>query len=179
MEKYCVSEFTADDYLTREEQSRLLKTYAKYNVRRWHYSNAGTKVMGKEKNTVMFFSYYTAICSITHAKNGIVVMLEPYVYIHSNFVNSRTTNRQFHKFMLENNINVSMNDLYYWCTDVLNGNRVNTIKDMDDNLIDIQLNPYQTYVEKYGVGRRDKVNTKLNRIVTTADGLHCIGVFDD
>jgi len=173
----CVSEFAAGDYLTREEQSRLLKTYTKYGVRRWHYSNAGTKVMGKEKNTIMFFSYYVAICSITHAKNGVAVMLEPYVYMHSNFVNSRTTNRQFHKFMLENNINVSMNSIYFWCNDLLNGMRVNSITDMDGNLIDVQLDPYQTYVEKYGVRPIDKVCTKLNRIVTTTDGKHCIGVF--
>lgn len=179
MEKLCVSEFAAGDYLTRKEQSRLLKTYTKYGIRRWHSSNAGTKVMGKEKNTIMFFSYYVAICSITHAKNGVTVMLEPYVYVHSDFVNSRTTNRQFHKFMLENNINVSMNSMFSWCNDLLNGIRVNAIKDMDGNLIDVQLDPYQTYVEKYGVAPRDKVRTKLDRVVTTADGLHCVGVFDD
>ena len=55
MEKMCISEFAAGDYLTREEQLELLRTYRRNGVRRWHSSNAGTKVCGKTKNTLLFF----------------------------------------------------------------------------------------------------------------------------
>ena len=95
MKMMCVSEFAAGDYLTREEQLELLRTYRRYGVRRWHSSNAGTKVMGKEKNTIMFFSYHTAICSITHVQEKTSVLLMPYVYAHEGFINSRTTNKHY------------------------------------------------------------------------------------
>ena len=76
MEKMCVSEFAAGNYLTREEQGALLRAYRRFGVRRWHSNNAGTKVCG---NTMLFFSYWTCVCGITHAQGKTSVLLMPYV----------------------------------------------------------------------------------------------------
>ena len=177
MVKMCVSEFAAGDYLTREEQLELLRTYRRNGVRRWHSSNAGTKVMGKEKNTIMFFSYYTAICSITRAQAKTSVLLMPYVYAHEGFIDSRTTNRHLHKFLLENNINTSMAQLHEFYENLTYGLRVPPIRDEKGNAIDVQFSPHGVYIKDYGIDD-DDLCINVPRVVLTANGNYCVGVYD-
>ena len=177
MEKMCVSEFAAGDYLTREGQLELLHTYRRNGVRRWHSSNAGSKVMGKEKNTIMFFSYYTAICSITHTQGKTSVLLMPYVYAHEGFINSRTTNRQVYKFLLENNINTNMAQLHEFYGNICNGLRVPPIRDVYRNAIDVQFSPHGIYIDNFGIDD-DDLCINVPRVVLTADGNNCVGVYD-
>ena len=177
MGKMCVSEFAAGDYLTREEQLELMHTYRHNGVRRWHSSNAGTKVMGKEENTIMFFSYYTAICSITHTQGKTSVLLMPYVYAHEDFINSRTTNRQLYKFLLENNINTNMAQLHEFYNNICNGLRVPPIRDVYRNAIDVQFSPHGIYIYNFGINDYD-LCINVPRVVLTADGNNCVGVYD-
>lgn len=177
MGKMCVSEFAAGDYLTREEQSALLRVYRRNGVRRWHSSNAGTKVMGKEKNTIMFFSYYTAICSITHTQGKTSVLLMPYVYAHEGFINSRTTNRQVYKFLLENNINTNMAQLHEFYDNIRNCLRVPPIRDVYRNAIDVQFSPHGIYIDNCGIDD-DDLCINVPRVVLTADENNCVGVYD-
>lgn len=177
MGKICISEFAAGDYLTREEQLELLHTYRRYGVRRWHSSNAGTKVMGKEENTIMFFSYQTAICSITHTQGKTSVLLMPYVYAHEEFINSRTTNRQVYKFLLENNINTNMAQLHEFYDNICNGLRVPPIRDVYGNAIDVQFSPRGFYIYNFGIDD-DNLCINVPRVVFTADVNNCVGVYD-
>lgn len=178
MEKMCVSEFAAGDYLTREEQLELLRTYRRNGVRRWHSSNAGTKVCGKTKNTLLFFSYKTCVCGITHTQQGKTsVLLMPYVYAHEGFINSRTTNRHLHKFLLENSINTSMAQLHEFYENIAYGLRVPPIRDVYGNEIDVQFSPHGIYIEDYGIDD-DDLCINVPRVVLTADGNDCVGVYD-
>ena len=177
MEKMCVSEFAAGDYLTREEEGALLRAYRRNGVRRWHSSNAGTKVMGKEKNTIMFFSYYTTICSITHTQGKTSVLLMPYVYAHEGFINSRTTNRQLYKFLLENNIDTNMAQLREFYDNICNGLRVPPIRDVYRNAIDVQFSPRGFYIYNCGIDD-DNLCINVPRVVLTANGNECVGVYD-
>ena len=177
MVKMCVSEFAAGDYLTREEEGALLRAYRRNGVRRWHSCNAGTKVMGKEKNTIMFFSYYTTICSITHTQRKTSVLLMPYVYAHEEFINSRTTNRQLYKFLLENNINTNMAQLHEFYDNICNGLRVPPIRDVYRNAIDVQFSPHGIYVNAYDI-EDDDLCINVPRVVLTVDGNYCVGVYD-
>lgn len=177
MEKMCVSEFAAGNYLTREEQLELLRTYRRNGIRRWHSSNAGTKVCGKTKNTLLFFSYKTCVCGITHTQEKTSVLLMPYVYAHEGFVNSRTTNRQLHKFLLENNINTTMAQLNEFYTNICNGLRVPPIRDVYGNAIEVQFSPHGIHVYDYGI-IDDCSSLSVPRVVLTANGNDCVGVYD-
>lgn len=177
MEKMCVSEFAAGDYLTREEQSKLLHAYRRNGVHRWHSSNAGTKVCGKTNNTLLFFSYITCVCGITHAQGKTSVLLMPYVYAHEEFINSRTTNKQLYKFLLENNINTNMAQLHEFYTNICNGLRVPPIRDVYRNAIDVKFSPHGIYIEDYGIDD-DDLCINVPRVVLTADGNYCVGVYD-
>lgn len=178
MEKMCVSEFAAGDYLTREEQGELLHTYRRYGVRRWHSSNAGTKVCGKNNNTMFFFSYWTCVCGITHTQVKTSVLLMPYVYAHEEFINSRTTNRQVYKFLLENNINTNMAQLHEFYDSICNGLRVPPIRDVYRNAIDVQFSPRGIYIDNCGFDINHDLCINVPRVVLTADGNNCVGVYD-
>lgn len=177
MEKICVSEFAAGDYLTREEQLELLRTYRRNGVRRWHSSNAGTKVCGNTRNTLLFFSYKTCVCGITQTQEKTAVLLMPYVYEHEGFINSRTTNRQLHKFLLENNINTTMSQLHEFYNNICNGMRVPPIRDVYGNAIDIQFSPHGMYIEDSGI-YDDDLCINVPRVVLTANEKNCVGVYD-
>lgn len=166
--KMTVSDRAFGDYLTREEQLELLRTYRRNGVRRWHSSNAGTKMCGKTKNTLLFFSYKTCVCGITHAQEKTSVLLMPYVYAHEGFINSRTTNRQLHKFLLENNINTSMAQLHEFYANICCGLRVPPIRDTQGNAIDIQFSPHGTYIEDYGIAD-DDLCINVPRVVMTTN----------
>ena len=177
MEKICVSEFAAGDYLTREEENALLRAYRRNGVRRWHYSNAGTKVCDKNKNTLLFFSYWTCVCGITHAQGKTSVLLMPYVYAHEGFINSRTTNKQLYKFLLENNINTNMAQLHEFYDNICNGLRVPPIRDVYGNAIDVQFSPHGIYIYNFEIDD-DNLCINVPRVVLTADGNYCVGVYD-
>ena len=174
----CVSEFMAGYYLTRDEQLKLLHTYRRNGIRRWHSSNAGTKVCGKNNNTLLFFSYWTCVCSITHAQGKTSVMLMPYVYAHEVFTNSRTTNKQLYKFLLENNINTNMAQLHEFYNNICNGLRVPPIRDVYRNAIDVQFSPNGIYIYNCEIDYADDLYIKVPRVVMTADGHNCVGVYD-
>ena len=177
MEKMCVSEFAAGDYLTREDQLELMHTYRRNGVRRWHSSNAGTKVCGKNENTLLFFSYWTCVCGITHTQVKASVLLMPYVYAHEELINSRTTNRQLYKFLLENNINTNMAQLHEFYNNICNGLRVPPIRNVYGNAIDIQFSPHGIYIDNCGIDD-DDLCINVPRVVLTADGNYCVGVYD-
>ena len=177
MEKMCVSEFAAGDYLTREEQGALLRAYRRNGIRRWHSSNAGTKVCGKNENTLLFFSYWTCVCGITHAQRKTSVLLMPYVYAHEEVINSRTTNRQLNKFLLENDINTNMALLHEFYKNICNGLRVPPIRDVYGNAIDVQFSHHRVYIKDYGIDD-DDLCINVPRVVLTADGNNCVGVYD-
>lgn len=177
MEKMCVSEFAAGDYLTREGQLELMHTYRRNGVRRWHSSNAGTKLCGKTNNTLLFFSYWTCVCGITHTHVKTSVLLMPYVYAHEEFINSRTTNRQLYKFLLENNINTNMAQLHEFYNNICNGLRVPPIRDVYGNAIDVQFSPHGIYIDNCGIDD-DDLCINVPRVVLTADGNYCVGVYD-
>ena len=177
MEKMCVSEFAAGDYLTREGQLELMHTYRRNGVRRWHSSNAGTKVCGNNENTMLFFSYWTCVCSITQTRKETSVLLMPYVYAHEGFINSRTTNIQVCKFLLENNINTNIAQLHEFYYNIYNGLRVPPIRDVYGNAIDVQFSPHGIYIEDYGIDD-DDLCINVPRVVLTADGNYCVGVYD-
>ena len=174
MERMCVSEFAAGDYLTREEQSKLLRAYRRNGVRRWHSCNAGTKTCDKG---VMFFSYYTCLCIVHNASDNNKIEFMPYVYAHEGFINSRTTNRQLYKFLLENNINTNMAQLHEFYNNICNGLRVPPIRDVYGNAIDIQFSPHGIYIDKYEIDD-DNLCINVPRVVLTADGNYCVGVYD-
>lgn len=177
MGKMCISEFAAGDYLTNEERLELMHTYRRNGIRGWHSCNAGTKVCGKNENTIMFFSYQTAICSITHTQGKTSVLLMPYVYAHEGFINSRTTNRQLYKFLLENNINTNMAQLHEFYDNICNGLRVPPMRDVYENAIDVQFSPRGFYIYNCGIDD-DNLCINVPRVVLTADGNYCVGVYD-
>ena len=174
MEKICVSEFAAGDYLTREEQQKLLKTYRENGIRRWDSSNAGTKTCDKG---VMFFSYYTCICIVHNASENNKIEFMPYVYAHSAFVNSRTTSRQLHKFLLSNGINTSIAQIADMYDSLCNGIRMPCLCNSLNTPIDIQFYPRGVYVNDNGL-YYGKATFKVPRIIMTHDGTECVGVYD-
>ena len=173
MEKMCVSEFAAEDYLTREEQQRLLNTYRENGIRRWHSSNAGTKTCDKG---VMFFSYYTCLCIVHNASDNKVEFM-PYVYAHSEFVHSRTTSRQLDKFLHSNGINTSIAHIADMYDSLCNGIRMPCLYNSLNTPIDIQFYPHEVYVNDNGL-YCEKATFKVPRIIMTHDGTECIGVYD-
>ena len=101
----------------------------------------------------------------------------PYVYAHEEFINSRTTNRQLYKFLLENNINTNLAQLHEFYDNICNGLRVPPIRDVYGNAIDVQFSPHGIYIEDYGIDD-DDLCINVPRVVLTADGNYCVGVYD-
>lgn len=174
MEKMCVSEFAAGDYLTREEQQRLLKTYRENGIRRWYSSNAGTKTCDKG---VMFFSYYTCLCIVHNASENNKIEFMPYVYAHSAFVHSRTTSRQLHKFLLSNGINTSIATIADLYDSLCNGIRMPCLCNSLNEPIEIQFYPRGVYVNDTGL-YYGKATFKVPQVIMTHDGTECVGVYD-
>lgn len=175
MEKLCISEFAVGDYLTREEQQRLLKTYRENGIRRWHSSNAGTKPCD---DGVMFFSYYTCLCIVYNADNNNAITFMPYVYAHDAFVNSRTTNRQLHKFLLENHVNTSIAHIAEMYENICSGLRVPCLRNVRDVPIDIQFASRNMYAKDSGI-YNGNATFRVPHVVMTHNGTECIGVYED
>ena len=174
MEKICVSEFAAGDYLTREEEGALLRAYRRNGVRRWHSSNAGTKTCDKG---VMFFSYYTCLCIVHNASENNKIEFMPYVYAHSEFVHSRTTSRQLNKFLLSNGVDTSIAHVADMYDSLSNGLRLPCLRNTKGTPIDIQFYPRGVYVDDTGL-YYEKATYKVPHVVLTADGNNCVGVYD-
>ena len=102
----------------------------------------------------------------------------PYVYAHEEFINSRTTNRQLYKFLLENNINTNMAQLHEFYDNICNGLRVPPIRDVYGNAIDVQFSPHGIYIYNCGIDDDDDLCINVPRVVLTADGNYCVGVYD-
>lgn len=172
--KMCVSEFAAGDCLSREEQKRLLKTYRENGIRRWYSRNAGTKTCD---DGVMFFSYYTCLCVVHNSAENNMIEFMPYVYAHDAFVNSRTTNRQMHKFLLDNHVNVSIAHIAEMYENLCNGLRVPCLCNTKGTSINIRFSPRQTYIKDSGIYYGD-TTFKVPHVVMTNNCTECIGVYE-
>lgn len=170
MEKMRVSA----DYLTREEQQRLLGIYRDNDVRRWRSSNAGTKTCD---NGVMFFSYYTCLCIVHSASENNSIEFMPYVYAHSAFVNSRTANRHLHKFLLANHVNTSLAHIADMYDNLCNGLRVPCLRTTNGVPIDVQFSPRWIYL-KASVIYDGNITFKVPHVIITHDGTECVGIYE-
>lgn len=97
MYKLCTSSYAYNDYLSDNEHKDLMKYYHEHNIKQFHYCNAGIQ---KVDNCVDFYSYYTRVCSVCYNWEYVGVTFYPIIY-HDEFVCSRTTSKQFSKFMNE------------------------------------------------------------------------------
>ena len=97
MDKLCTSSYAYSDYLTNNEHKELMKYYHEHNIKQFHYCNAGIK---KVDGCIDFYSYYTRVCSVCYNWKYIGVTFYPIIY-HDKFNCSRTTSKQFSKFMKE------------------------------------------------------------------------------
>lgn len=174
METMGVSEFASANYLTREEQQRLLRVYRDNGVRRWYSSNAGTKTCD---NDVMFFSYYTCLCVVHNASENNGIEFMPYVYAHSAFVNSRTTNRQLHKFLFANHVNTSLAHIADMYDNLCNGLRVPCLRTTNGVPIDVQFSPRGIYLKDSGIYDRN-ITFKVPHVIITHDGTECVGIYE-
>lgn len=98
------------DRLTKQDQRDLLKTYKAAGVKRFHYCNAGELEYTHFK---WFISYYTYIIGYTqNVIDGTIYMhVNPYVFLKSRYIDSRTTKQQTNRWLKEKGFNFSMNSL--------------------------------------------------------------------
>lgn len=98
------------DSLTKQAQRDLLHAYKAAGVKRFHYCNAGELDYTHFK---WLISYYTYIIGYTqNAISGIIYMhVNPYVFLKSRYIDSRTTKRQTNRWLKETGFNFSMNSL--------------------------------------------------------------------
>lgn len=86
-----------NDKLSRQGQRDLLHAYKAAGIKRFHYCNAG---IANDDGCIDFYSYYTRVCTVCYNHEYVGITFYPIIY-HDEFVCSRTTSRQFSKFMNE------------------------------------------------------------------------------
>lgn len=98
------------DRLTKQGQRDLLHAYKAAGVKRFHYCNAGELDYTHFK---WFISYYTYIIGYTqNASTGTIYMhVNPYVFLKSRYIDSRTTKQQTNRWLKEHGFDFSMNSL--------------------------------------------------------------------
>lgn len=98
--KMCVSDRAYGDYLTRDEQKKLLDAYKSAGMERFHHMNAATL----EWSAVSwFYSYYTAVVGTTYSNTTehAYVHVSPYVWDYENYRLSSTTSKQTNRWLEE------------------------------------------------------------------------------
>lgn len=98
------------DALTKQGQRDLLHTYKSNGIKRFHYCNAGEIDYTHFK---WFVSYYTYIIGYTQdVIDGTIYMhVNPYVFLKSSYIDSRTTKKQTNRWLRENGFDFSMQSL--------------------------------------------------------------------
>ena len=86
-----------NDYFDATQHKELMIYYHEHNIKQFHSCNAGIiNVDGR----IDFYSYYTRVCTVYYNHEYVDVTFYPIIY-HNEFTCSRTTSKQFSKFMNE------------------------------------------------------------------------------
>jgi hypothetical protein len=143
------------DYLTREETSKLHKTYRRMHMKRFHNSNAATYKYAIDYTD--FYSYYTRICTIDMPKwsNYIYMRVYPFIYDADNYINSPTTNKQVNKFFKEFiNADVSVFEIRCLYKSLSYGIPASTICTYDGKVIHFEFSEYEYYISDCSIKKR-------------------------
>ena len=161
--KITVSDRSFSDYLTREETSKLHKTYRRMRFKQFHYSNAATCV---NDNFTDFYSYYTRICSVHRPMlydGRLIVRLYPFIFDADNYINSPTTNKQVNKFFKEFiNAYVSVFGIRQLYKSLSDGIPTPTIRTYDGKVIHFEFSEYEYYISDCSIKK------------CISDNAHCI-----
>lgn len=159
------------DMLTKQDQNDLLHAYKANGVKRFHYCNAGEIDYTQYK---WFVSYYTYIVGYKQdVKDGTIYMhVNPYVFLKSRYIDSRTTKQQTNRWLKENGFNFSMNSLETVYLNALHGNASYPLMHGDDFVL-TRFNHYQTYINEH----HERVINKVPYLKYSEDhkALICVG----
>lgn len=165
---FCVSEFAFDDYLSREEQTDLLRTYRAANMRRFHYMNAATL---DYSHVSWFYSYNTACIGAMFderfERSYLFVM--PFVYDEKDFRNSRTTNKQINRWLREHGYNVTVSGLRTVYSNAKNYYASYPLTMDDGSLVVPRFRHIQKYVNDDGSFSYDRVKSFVPHLAYNDD----------
>ena len=143
------------DYLTRDDTSKLHKTYRRMHFKQFHNSNAATCV---DDNFTDFYSYYTRICSVYEPiryDERLIVRLYPFIFDADCYRNSPTTNRQTNRFLKEFvNADVSVFEIRCLYKSLSYGIPTPTICTYDGKVIHFEFSKYEYYISYCSIKKR-------------------------
>lgn len=165
-----------EDKLTKQGQQDLLHAYKDAGINRFHYCNAGELNYTHFK---WFISYYTYIIGYTqNAVSGIIYMhVNPYVFLKSRYIDSRTTKRQTNRWLNEKGFDFSMQYLETVYLNALNNYPSLPLMRGDDFVLPY-FNHTQTYVSDNDLHTRNElVINKVPYLKYSEDhkSLICVG----
>ena len=160
-----------DDKLTKQGQRDLLHAYKAAGVKRFHYCNAGEL---DNEHFNWFISYYTYIIGYTkNAKDGTIYMhVNPYVFLKSRYIDSRTTKRQTNRWLEEHGFDFSMNSLETVYQNASHGYASYPLMHGDDFVL-----PRFNHTQSYINGHHERVIDKVPYLKYSEDNkaLICVG----
>ena len=159
------------DMLTKQGQRDLLHAYKAAGIKRFHYCNAGELNYTHFK---WFVSYYTEILGYTQdAKDGTIYMhVEPYVFLKSRYIDSRTTKQQTNRWLNEQGFDFSMQYLETVYLNALNNKPSMPLMHGDDFVL-----PRFNHTQAYINGNHERVIDKVPYLKYSEDNkaLICVG----
>ena len=161
--RYCVSERAFDDYQTKEAHKKLMQTYKRAGIKRFHYTNSGTLEYTHFK---WFVSYYTFILGYTidDVTKDVYMHVNPFVFLKDEYRNSPTTNRQANRWLQEHGFEFTIQGLENVYKNAVNGIASYPMTRVVDGITTYVLpcfNTYQTYLNADWPNRHKRAIDKV------------------